>query len=102
MITILGIALVVGYIVGIVVLARHFRVGAKSATEVRPPAPRSDFVVWYYSSASEAQTRRRRIISKFELDPDKVVVRRKWIKSRNGKIMDAYAVVITDPAYCLS
>jgi hypothetical protein len=101
MTTIVGIAVFIGYIGAIVLLSRHF--GAKPTNVVRtnaePQSSRKDLVVWYYASAKEAQTRRKRIIAKFELDPEKVVVKRRWVKARDGKVFDAYAVVITDPAY---
>lgn len=101
MITIVGIAIFVGYIVAIVLLTRHFTEKPKNAgqTQLEPQAPRKDLVIWYYASAKEAHTRRKRIIAKFALDPEKVVVKRRWIKTRDGKLLDAYAVVVTDPAY---
>jgi len=101
MITIVGFAIFAGYIVAIVLLTRHSSAKPMNAgqTHVEPQAPRKDLVIWYYASAKEAQTRRKRIIAKFELDPEKVVVKRRWIKARDGKVLDAYAVVITDPAY---
>lgn len=101
MITIVGISLFFGYILAVALLAMHY--GAKPSNAERAPEvmqdPRKDFVVWYYTSATDAQTRRKRIIDKFALDPEKVVVKRRWLKARDGKVVDAYAVVITDPAY---
>jgi hypothetical protein len=104
MITVLGISLFLGYILGVVLLATHFSAKQTNTASVpeQPQAARNDFVVWYYTSVTDAQTRRKRIIDKFELDPNKVVVKRRWLKSREGKIVDAYAVVITDPAYTWS
>lgn len=99
MITIVGISLFFGYILAVILLATHFSAKPTNAGRAREVAPRKDFVVWYYTSATDAQIRRKRIIDKFELDPEKVVVKRRWLKARDGKVVDAYAVVITDPAY---
>jgi hypothetical protein len=102
MTTLFGIILLGCYFVAIIFLAKRF--GAQEAPPVKPSpakegASGEGVILRYYPTIHRAATRRKRVIDKFNLDPESVTIQRRRVRLTDGNVHNAYAVVVKDPQF---